>query len=391
MTEIDSRSDDFSVANCAKLLSQLIEINTCQPAGNEARLVDFIEARYQNTSAQCTRLDHGHNRASLVVKLPGQSDTGTVAFVGHLDTVSCGDLNQWHSPPFAATVKDGVLFGRGASDMKGGVAAMLLALDHFINSHPNLQNTVLFCFTADEEKDGIGARALSQSGLLKDVAEMFVCEPSRESIGLCEKGALWVRVTASGVSCHASRPKLGVNAIEALIAFAAKARGTLDFSQDHPYLGKTSLSVTMLQGGTMTNIIPAAAFIELDIRTLPDVSHENLQSQFAEICRQLEREMPPLVLNLEIINNRPPLGIEESHEFVLKIDACAEKRSIRLAKRGLFFYTDASQLVPPLDIPFVILGPGDDREAHKANEQIQLESVARFARLYAGYIQDHCQ
>ena len=391
MTEIDSRSDDFSVANCAKLLSQLIEIDTCQPAGNEVRLVDFIEARYQNTPTQCTRLEHSHDRASLVVKLPGKSDSGTVSFVGHLDTVSCGDLNLWHSPPLVATVKDGVLFGRGASDMKGGVAAMLLALDHLIHSHQNLQNTVLFCFTADEEKDGIGARALSQSGLLKDVAEMFVCEASRESIGLCEKGALWVRVTASGVSCHASRPELGVNAIDALIAFAAKARGALDLSQEHPYLGKTSLSVTRLQGGTMTNIIPAAAFIELDIRTLPDVSHENLQARFTEILRQLESASPPLALNLEIINNRPPLGTDEAHEFIMKIDACAAKQGLRLTKRGLFFYTDASQLVPPLGIPFVILGPGDDREAHKANEQIELESVARFARLYAGYIQDHCQ
>jgi len=379
------------IERCEKLLSQLVETDTCQPDGNEARLVNFIENRYANTRAVCTRIEHSDNRASLVIKLAGEADAGTIAFIGHIDTVACGDPALWSSPPLSAIVRDGVLYGRGAADMKGGLTSMLLTLDHFIAQDQQLKKSVLFCFTADEEKDGSGARALLDYGLLKSIEAIIVCEPSDEAIGICEKGALWVRVSANGVACHASRPELGVNALEAVIDFASKARGALDFSENNEFLGKNTISVTNLRGGIMTNIVPANASIELDIRTLPTVSHTDIQRKLVDICAELELARKPLSLKLEIINNRPPLGIEETDGFVNNIMLCGEKRGITLKKRGLFFYTDASQLVPALGVPFVILGPGDDRQAHKANEHIELNSVARFARIYTGYIEDYCR
>ncbi len=386
----EDTSTFFEITKCTELLSQLVEIDTSQPDGNEARLVDFIMARYKDTPAICTRIDHEGKRASLVVKLIGKSNVDTVAFVGHLDTVSCGDPAFWNSPPLSATVNDGILVARGAADMKGGIASMLLVLDRYIHGNIAPNGNVLFCFTADEEKEGIGARALIQSGLLKDTRGVIICEPTRNSIGICEKGALWIRVTATGVASHASRPELGANAIDALFYFASQALTVLDLSQAHKFLGKNTLTVTQFHGGNMTNIVPASAFMEVDIRTLPGVSHEKISLELREICREIEATRGPLALELEVINNRPPLEIADTNDFVLNVQACAQKRGMPLEKRGLFFYTDASQLIPALDVPFVIMGPGDDKEAHKTNERINISSVALFAELYASYIEDYC-
>lgn len=383
-------ADTFGFETCATLLSQLVEVNTCQPAGNEAALVDFITQRYPNSPVQITRLDHSPGRASLVVKLPGSTDSGSLALVGHLDTVPVGDPAAWETPPLTATIKDNSLYGRGAADMKGGVAAMLLALDGLLQNAQPLTHSVYFCFTADEEKDGIGAQALCQSDLIGDVSAMLICEPSRNGLGLSEKGAFWVRVSAVGVSCHASRPELGANALDALLVFIEQARQGMDFSVEHPYLGRSTMSLTRLSGGTATNVIPAAAELELDIRTLPGVSHRALEEKLIEICIDIEAEHPQITLNLEIINNRPSLETEETDGLVLQVQQCASALGIRLEKRGLHFYTDASQLIPKLGIPFVILGPGDDREAHTANEKIEVDSVANFAQLYTALIKLRC-
>ena len=379
----------FTVEECTHLLSQLVSVDTSQPLGNEAMLVDMIERRYQNKAVDIIRLDHQPGRASLIIKLPGKTDDDALALIGHLDTVPIGDPDAWDSPPLKPIVIDGTLRGRGAADMKGGVAAMLLTLDHLLQKEVSLNQSVLFCFTADEEKNGIGAVALRESNLLKDVSAMIVCEPTNNGIGICEKGAFWVRVSANGVSCHASRPELGANALDALLDCVARIRHALDLSTVHPYLGTNTISLTQLKGGFATNILPAYAELELDIRTLPGVSHQVLEDKINEICRDIEHEMPKIVMKSEIINNRPALQTDEQDPLVRLVEQSANQLGYNLEKRGLFFYTDASQLIPDLGIPFIILGPGDDRQAHTVNEQIQIASIGHYAHLYACLIEKH--
>lgn len=379
----------FTLEKSTALLSDLVAVDTCQPAGNEGRLVSFIEDRYDGLPIVMTRLDHGSGRASLVVELPGEQRKGALAYVGHLDTVPVGDPKKWESLPLAATIKGGKLIARGAADMKGGVAAMLMALDYLLVSREVRQKTLFFCFTADEEKDGLGAQAIKKSGLIDDAVQMIICEPSEGGIGLCEKGALWVRISAEGVASHASRPELGRNAIEALFAFMAQAQRVLDYSQMHPLLGHNTLSLTHFTGGVSTNIVPAQAELTLDIRTLPGVSHMDIYGSFNGICQVVQKEMSPLSMKVEIINNRPPLETPKTDDLVVHLQSSAKKVGMRLPPKGLFFYTDASQLISPGGLPFVILGPGDDRQAHTANEHIELGSIGLFAELYATYAAEY--
>jgi len=319
MLDSNDQNECFSIEKSTALLSKLVEVDTCQPAGNEARLVSLIEDRYSELPVVMTRLDHGLGRASLVIELPGKQKKDSLAFVGHLDTVPVGDPAKWDSHPLTPTAHQGKLVARGSADMKGGVAAMLLALDYLIQSQQERQKSLFFCFTADEEKDGLGAVALKHSGLIDDAAQMIICEPSGGGIGLCEKGALWVRVSAEGVSSHASRPELGRNAIQALLAFMNQVYQGLDTSQTHPFLGHNTLSITQFKGGISTNIVPSQAELTLDIRTLPGVSHLEILKMIGEICQEVQSKMSPLYMKVEIVNDRPPLETPETDDLVLNL------------------------------------------------------------------------
>jgi succinyl-diaminopimelate desuccinylase len=374
-----------TVEKCASLLQALVRQNTCQPAGNEELLVELIERMVPNATEN-TRLDHGGGRSSLIMKIPGKTDTGGVAFIGHSDTVACGDPEKWQFPPLNAKIIEGVLYGRGAVDMKGGLASMLLTAEYLLEHKISLKKPVYFCFTADEENDGMGASAIAKGGYLHSVEEMFICEPSNEQICICEKGALWLRLTVDGVSAHSSRPETGVNSLEKAIEFERLLRSQINMQQIHSFLGTTTISVTRFNGGIMTNVIPEQAQIELDIRTIPGISNSDLLATAREVCTKMQTEQPRLKLTLEVLNNRPALEILEKTPFIGRVRQTASSLGMNPKTKGIYFYTDASQLIPALHIPFIILGPGDDQKSHQINEAIHLDSVARIAELYTSYL-----
>jgi succinyl-diaminopimelate desuccinylase len=382
MTQSFHDESILTLEHCGEVLADLVRMDTSQPNGHEARVIDWIAARYKGGQAQLDRIDHGDGRASLIVELPGQASLGAVAFVGHVDTVSFGPLESWHFPPLDPTIIDGQLYGRGAADMKGGVAAMMLCLDSLLAREKLPKRRILFCFTADEEAGGLGARAMVNAQVFTDTEAVIICEPTRNAIGVGEKGALWLRVTAKGVPCHASKPKLGANAITALIDFSRKASRLIDSEAAHRFLGKNSFAITQLHGGTTSNIIPAEAEMTVDIRTLPEVSHRTLTTELKTICADLMRQDKRLKLTLHITNDRPALEINENALLVQQVVRAAASLSMEMKKRGLNFYTDGSQIVPACDTPFVILGPGDDRQAHTVNEHVALADVVQFAKLY---------
>ena len=381
-------SDYLTTAGCTKILTELIQINSSQPEGNEKLVVDQILAMLPQTT-ETEIIDHGENRQSLIIKIPGESDQGGVAFVGHTDTVTCGDLSQWHHPPFEAVVENGYLYGRGAADMKGGDASMLAAALTILQEGRRPKEPIYFCFTADEEVGGMGALALSQHPALATVREFIIAEPTGEQIGIAEKGALWLRLEVTGQLAHGSRPEIGVNAVEWAIAFYQRFLALVPQQEEHPYLGKSTVSVTRLQGGIMTNVIPEHAQLEMDIRTLPSVDQDQLIAGARRIAEELEQTVKGLSLRLEVLNDRPPVETPEQDPFVQRLQQVCREAGGESAIRGLHFYTDASQLIPRFRKPFVILGPGDDKMAHQTNEQVKIQSVVRVAQRYVDYLKKY--
>lgn len=363
------------------ILKQLINIRSAQPEGNEAEVITYINQLLPKQYAR-TLFDHGSGRQSLLVKVAGKTDVDGVAFLGHIDTVNAGVESDWTYPPYTATEVDGRIYGRGSADMKSGVAAMLYTALQLQNDPP-VYNTY-FGFTADEEAGGLGVVAMAQSGLLQNVKAVVVCEPSDGRVGTCEKGALWLQICAAGRLSHGSRPDLGVNALQGLVDFLHEFDSRVDYSVQSPHFGGTTVALTMLNGGVLHNVVPDRAKMCLDIRTVFGVNHSDLVSAAQAAADAVSAQTHGLVFDIQVTNDRPPVATDEDAALVQAAKRLAVQNGLTGETRGLYFYTDASQLIPAINKPFVIFGPGDDKLAHQQNEWVAASDLDIFANIYLG-------
>lgn len=375
-----------TVESCVQFLLELGRVNTTQPKGNESLLVDLIENIFKKYDIEKQRFDHGDNRSSLIIKIPGKENFGGIAFCGHLDTVSLGDESLWSHPPLGFEMEKGLVYGRGAADMKGGVASIIEMGRCILESDIDLEKPVYLCFTADEEVGGIGILSMLDSDWLQKVDEVVICEPSDEKIGIAEKGALWLKIEIKGKSSHGSRPEIGTNALENGILFSKKLREYVCTTEEHDLLGSNTMVITKINGGLMTNIIPDYAAMEMDIRTIPSTDHENIYKKAKAISRNMEKDEKNLSIKITILNNRPSVETNIDNPFVKRMQQVSKELGMDNECRGIIFYTDASQLIPKISVPFVILGPGDDKQAHQIDEHIDPKSIKLLADLYLNYV-----
>jgi succinyl-diaminopimelate desuccinylase len=296
---------------------------------------------------------------------------------GHLDTVPVSDA-AWRFPPFEAAIHGGRLYGRGASDMKAGLAAMVAAAVAIRRAGVALAGDLVFAATVDEEVACRGARALVARGL-GPFQGVVIGEPSDLDVYVAEKGALWLEATLRGVAAHGAYPHLGRNAINAM-ARAVTALEGIELPQTlHPLLGGMTLNVGTIQGGTKTNIVADRCTVTLDIRTVPGQSH-------AEIVRAVERVLATTGLETEVrvVSDYPPIETPPDAELVQALVAEASAARGEPARvTGAFYFTDGAVFAPAWQVPVAICGPGAPETAHKPDEWVDLERVHQAARVYA--------
>lgn len=368
------------------ILKNLIKINSTQPDGNESDVVKYILSIFKDYDIDYKEIDHGNNRSSLIITIPGKEKESSISFLGHIDTVPVEDYDKWIYPPFEGKVKDGFMYGRGTADMKGGVTSMILTLLYILENDITPSYNIRFCFTADEEYRGMGVLAIKDTRVLEDSKFIIIPEPTDEKLGIAEKGALWLGVNAEGLSAHGSRPDLGVNAIEYLYKFIEEFKEKIQRKDTHDLLGKTTISVNEFSGGVGTNVIPTNACASLDIRTIPGCDHEEIIKISKTIADDFMKEVERLTINIEVKNNRPALEVSKDNDFIEIIKEIFKTLNYDTDYKGLFFYTDGSQIIPGTDIPFIILGPGDDKMAHQRDEKVKLSSISKIAEVYIRYL-----
>lgn len=377
----------FEPERCAReILGQLVRIRTTQPAGDEKDAVIFLREIFEPFTKEIAVLDHGANRASMILTMPGRDRGRAVAVTGHLDTVNVDSEEAWTHAPFSAFCDGERLYGRGAADMKGGVTSIVLTALKLFREGFEPSVDVHFCFTADEEYGGIGAEALCNSGKLDCVAELVVVKPTDGRVGLAGKGALGLSVSARGLSAHASRPGQGVNAVEQVSAFARSISALLRKKGRYPLLGASTCVVTGLHGSISTNVVPDRAEATFDIRTSPGISHAGLLDQIHEMARAQMQKYPPLVLEITPYLDRPALGMDGDAPLVRRFVRIFKTLGLPWETTGITYFTDASVFVPRLGVPFVVIGPGDERFFHQADEYVTLKAVLQSARIFEEYV-----
>ncbi len=325
-----------------------------------------------------------HAGRPSVVGTIGSGARPVLAWNGHLDVVPAGDLSTWTHPPFAGTVVDGRLVGRGAADMKGPIAAALAAAAAIRRSGVVLNGTLAFHLPADEEHMGIhGTKVLLERGLL-DQDACVVGEPSDLRIGLAERGGAWITATAKGKAAHGSQPELGVNAITSMARFLLRL-GEVTPDRPHPLVGRPSVNAAIIAGGSAPNVVPDRCEVDIDRRLVPgERSHDEVLAPFGRLIADIQRQHPEVDITCEIREwtDAAEASPDSSIAAVARA-AIAAERGTPPPDVGFTGITDARFYINDAHIPTIILGPGSLSVAHTANEWIAVEDLVSAARIYA--------
>ena len=368
--------------NAVDLSSELIRFNTINPPGQEGTCADYLAQLLTDSGFRCETVLLDEGRPNLVARIGGSKDKLAIAFTGHLDTVPLG-AQPWTVPPHGGLIRDDRLWGRGASDMKSGVAAFVVAA---INCAARLEGTagVVLYITAAEETGSEGAFALARSGIRDHAGALVVAEPTTNRPLCGHKGALWLKATTRGVTAHGSMPEQGVNAVYAAARAVARLEG-FDFNvARHPVMGAPTLNVGTLHGGANINSVPDRAEIGIDIRTIPGMRHATLRDQIASYLGP-DVDVTP-IMDVESVWTDP------SSPWLQQVfDVCAEVQGSPAAVATAPYFTDASVLTPALGgVPTVVLGPGPAHMAHQTDEWCECARIDEAVRIYERLIIAWC-
>ena len=254
---------------------ELIALNTVNPPGNEAAAAELAGKLLSENGFQVDYISFGENRLHLVAQKGCSDNQAALIFSGHLDTVPAGAAS-WETNPWEGVIKNGKIYGRGSSDMKGAVAAMITAaIQVFETGTPSLG--VKIVLTAGEETGCQGAKHLiAAQKNLGNAAGIIVGEPTGNLPAIGHKGGLYLKGTTSGKTAHSSMPHLGVNAIYKAAEAILEAR-KFEFNETHdPLLGFPTLNVGQVKGGKNLNSVPDQAEFTIDVRTTSQTNHQQL-------------------------------------------------------------------------------------------------------------------
>ena len=357
------------------LTRELISFKTINPPGQERRCAEYLGGLLQNEGFTITYHDFDEGRTSLIACLEGTGEKAPLCFTGHMDTVPLGTV-PWDTDPFIGEVEGDRVYGRGASDMKAGLAAMVIASMRLAKISDRVADFTLV-FTACEETGSKGAEHLAKlDNVLGKPGAIVVGEPTSNYPLVGHKGPLWLRATTTGVSAHGSMPLQGVNAIYKAARAVTKLE-EYDFDTNpHPVLGSPTLNVGTISGGVNINSVPDRASFEIDIRMIPGITHSDL---FQQLQSYLGEEV-----ELEYLLDLGNVATDPQNGWVQEVfDIMEPFLNERPEPRGAAYFTDASIFTPALgNPPTVILGPGEPTMAHKTNEFCYIPRIEDAAEAY---------
>src|SRR4051812_17343854 len=360
-----------------ELSRELISFNTINPPGNELSCILHLERILAAAGLETSLQQFAPGRANLIARVGAVGSKLPLCFTGHVDTVPLGNAS-WSVDAFAGQIIDGKMYGRGASDMKCGVAAFVAAIGNMANELEGTSGVVLV-ITGGEEIGCEGAFHLARAGILGRAGAIVVAEPTSNAALVGHKGALWLRLSIKGVTAHGSMPHLGVNAAYKA-ARVITALETFQFNvAPHPYLGSPTLNVGTVHSGLNVNSVPDRAEIGIDIRSIPGLDHSRIEEHLkAELGDDIL--LVPTVDVGAVWTDPSSPWIEDVYEIVRDVtgeDAGSEPLTAP-------YFTDASALTPAFgNPPTIILGPGDAAKAHQTDEYCFVQRIRDAADIYS--------
>lgn len=379
----DAVLDLISESELVALAADLVAAGGENPGGTEAATVEVLVDFARSAGLDVSVLEVAPGRPNLTAVLPGGTEPGLL-FLGHSDVVPAGE--GWDRPPFEPYVRDGRLVGRGATDMKGGLAAVLVALRALRTAGVELPGPMGLACTVDEEDLGLGIRAYTAAGGRFPYSACVVAEPTDlETVVAC-RGDSYLELTVTGRSAHSGRPADGRNAIDAaarILELVRQDHNRLQSSPD-PLLGAGSWNAGLIRGGTGTSMVADSCSLSLDRRLMPGEDPQAILAALLAGIRAAGIDGDGIAVAAEVTMEMPGFRTSPDHPLVSGAVAALAEVGMDSAVTGWSAACDGGFIARDFGVPVIVLGPGGlNDQAHQVNESVSVAELVAAARAYA--------
>lgn len=356
-----------------KLTQKLIQINSENPPGNEVEIARFVRNYLANSGLKCATYEFARNRPNLVGLLKSSSaKTKTILISPHLDTVPAG--RGWKFPPFQGLVKDGKIYGRGASDCKCNLSVAIEALNSIIEDKAKTKNNILFAATADEETgSGLGLLPLLKKNILK-VDYALILDSDEFDIVIAQKGLIHFKVFISGAKAHGAYPWQGVNAINIACGVIRDLENYKFTYKRHPLLRAPTINIGTIRGGEKVNMVADWCEFEVDLRYLPGMPAKAI---ITDIKKLIAKRTKKFKIQIDGIQN--PYEIDKTHPLVNSLLKVWRRHRASSKLRGSEGATVIT-FFKEKNIPAVATGFGARGCAHINDEYARIDELYRGAK-----------
>ena len=374
-----------------RTLVDLVRIDSINPTlvpggAGEAKIGEYVADSLRGAGLDVRQIEPEPGRTSVLGVVTGARTGRTLMFNAHYDTVGVDGMQE----PFSAAIRDGKLYGRGAYDMKGSLAACMAAAKALAESHADFEGKIIVAAVADEEYVSLGTTAVIRE-VKADAA--IVTEPTALDICRAHKGYLWIDVATHGRAAHGSRFQEGVDANMRMGRFLAeleKLECDLRTRPGHPLVGPPSLHAAMISGGTGLSTYAANCQVQIERRTVPGETEAQAVREIQTIADKLAHADPTFQASVRCFFSREPFEIARDAEIVQIVDAAARK----VLRREVRHFGDTpwmdSALLAAAGTQTVVIGPRG-AGAHSAEEWVDIESVSQLAEILVEAALNYCR
>jgi acetylornithine deacetylase len=385
MTGSLGKIDENETLSLVKKLVSVNSVNPCIEKGQgEIEVSKYIAEYLSKIGLEVRTQEVVDGRFNVIATLKGSGNGRNLMFNGHTDTVGIRNMSI---DPLKPVVENGRLHGRGACDMKGPIAAIMIAIKTLAESKMELKGSVSLSTVVGEEFDNVGANKLvtdKQFGKLTQA--LVVAEPTALQLAIKHKGFANVEVEVEGKAAHGSVPEKGIDAIEkaAKIILEIESLKKEFASKKDPLLGQPKIHASTIEGGREWSVVPDRCVVRFEIRTIPGYATNQAMNDIERLIHELSRKDPDLKAKVGLFLSGEPLNTSPEDPMIKGL-----KKAIKTVKAiepqiiGLPFYTEAAIFAKALSVPACIIGPGDIAQAHSADEFVKMSEVVEAAKIYA--------
>ena len=362
------------------LTQALIRIDSTDPGAYEKNIGDYIFSRLSSLSVPVTKKEVLPGRYNIMAKIQGEINDPALVYICHMDTVTIGD--GWTTDPFGAESIDGKIYGRGACDMKSGLACALSAFSAIAEeaaSGKRPRHSFVFIGTVDEEDFMRGVEDVIKEGWVTEKSLVLDTEPTNGQIQVAHKGRTWFEITVNGVTAHASTPWKGADAIAAMAELISSIRRKIKECPSHEDLGVSTATFGQIQGGYRPYVVPDRCKVWVDMRLVPPTDTASAVLIVEQAIKEASLAVPGITASYTITGDRPYIEKDENSLLLKKLMAAAEETTGKPVPVTFFpGYTDTAVIAGKLhNHNCMSYGPGDLEMAHKPDEFVPCQDILR--------------